>query len=77
MSEANKEQFSFALKSVAQQIELVEDKASLLREHRAGLMVEARKSGMKYAEIADCLGVTKAYVHQLVSKVLKAESSDS
>jgi DNA-directed RNA polymerase specialized sigma24 family protein len=77
MSEANKEQFCFALKSVAQQIEQVEAKASLLRENRAHLMVESRRSGMKYAEIADYLGVTKAYVHQLVSKVLKAEASDS
>jgi DNA-directed RNA polymerase specialized sigma24 family protein len=77
MSEGTSEQFSFALKSVAQQLTDVEDRAAALRENRTHLMIQARKAGMKYVQIAECLGVTKAYVHQQVSKAMKAEQNDS
>lgn len=40
-------------------------------------MWQARQSGLKYIQIANCLGVTKAYVHQVVARIGKETNSDS
>lgn len=77
MSEASREQFEYALKSVALDIADLDYKVEQLRDQRARLMVDARRAGMKYAEIATFLGVTKAYVHQQVTKATKAEQDDT
>lgn len=77
MSVPTTDQFKHALKVVASDISVLDAELDQLRGKRCGLMVDARRAGLKYAEIAECLGVTKAYVHQQVSKAMKAEQNDS
>lgn len=67
MSDA-KNVHQIALDEVAEQIEDAQNQLNWLRTKRVGLMVEARQSGLTYVQIAEALGVTKAYVHQVVKK---------
>lgn len=66
-----------ALKGAAANLELLDSQAAELREKRANLMWEARRLGASYAQIAEACGVTKAYVHQIVTKIMKEFTDES
>lgn len=69
--------FSYRLRDLASSITAKDAELAELRSQRAKIMVEARSAGMTFAKIAALLGVTKAYVHQIVTKATKDTSSES
>lgn len=65
--------YANALAKVVQELAETEAKAAQLRETRLTYMWECRRMGMSYAQIANIAGVTKAYVHQVVTRAVKDE----
>lgn len=57
------------LQQVAVLLTSIRENEALLKQTRLQLMIKAHEGGMTYQAIGDALGVTKAYVHQQISKM--------